>query len=452
MSSVGAPPGALDRRFEALIFDWDGTAVPDRAADAGALRAAVESACALGLELAVVSGTHAGNIDGQLGARPRGPGELHLLLNRGSEIFRAGSQGLELISRRTASQAEQRALDRAAALTVERLGARGLDARIIAPRLNRRKIDLVPAPEWADPPKARIAELLAAVEARLRESGLDGLRAAVELSEAAAAEAGLESACVTSDAKHVEIGLTDKSDSARWYFERLWLRGICPEQVLIVGDELGSLGGLPGSDSMLLIDAAAGATVASVGVEPHGVPAGVIALGGGPQAFAGLLERQLALRRRGALPIVSCDPRWTFSVQGVDRGRERGREALLTLADGSLGTRGSVLTPHGGSTPAVLMAGVYSGHGELSELQPAPLWNRLAPLTPAGRVRRVLDLHAGSALPGDSGRARGAAVLFACRARARGPARARAASGARGQPAAPRAGAHARRAARTTVR
>ncbi len=393
--SAGALPGELDRRFEALVFDWDGTAVPDRAADAGALRAAVESACALGLDLAVVSGTHAGNIDGQLGARPRGPGELHLLLNRGSEVFRAGSQGVELISRRTASQAEQVALDRAAALTVERLGARGLDARIVPPRLNRRKIDLIPAPEWADPPKARIAELLAAVEARLREHELDGLHAAVELGEAAAAEAGLEGACVTSDAKHVEIGLTDKSDSARWYLEHLWLRGICPEQVLIVGDELGSLGGLSGSDYKLLVDTAAGATVASVGVEPHGVPVGVIALGGGPQAFARLLARQLALRRRGALPIVSHDPCWTLAVDRVEHEHERARESLLTLADGVLGTRGSVLAPNG-ATPAVLMAGVYRGHGELSELQPAPLWNRLAPLPYGGCVRRVLDLHAGT--------------------------------------------------------
>jgi trehalose/maltose hydrolase-like predicted phosphorylase len=42
------------------------------------------------------------------------------------------------------------------------------------------------------------------------------------------------------------------------------------------------------------------------------------------------------------------------------------------------------------------MAGVYRGEGEHSELQPAPLWNRLAALTPGGRVRRVLDLHAGT--------------------------------------------------------
>ncbi len=397
MSHNAALPADLDRRFEALIFDWDGTAVPDREADAGAVRTAVQDACALGLDVAVVSGTHVGNIDGQLRARPRGPGELHLLLNRGSEAFRAGTEGVELLARRTASAAQERALDRAAALAVEWLGARGLEARIVSQRLNRRKIDLIPTPEWADPPKARIVELLAAVQARLREHGLDGLGAAVELGEAAAAEAGLADACVTSDAKHIEIGLTDKSDSARWYFAHLWQRGVAPEQVLIVGDELGALGGLPGSDSKLLIDAAGGATAASVGVEPAGVPVGVLAIGGGPAAFQRLLDRQLALRRRGALPIVPSDPRWTLRIEDVEheRERERAHESLLTLADGRLGTRGSVLAPRRAAAPAVLMAGVYRGHGERSELQPAPLWNRLSGLPSDGPVRRVLDLHAG---------------------------------------------------------
>jgi hypothetical protein len=135
MSRAAALPGELDRRFEALIFDWDGTAVPDRGADASMVRAAVEAACTLGLEVAVVSGTHVGNIDGQLGARPRGPGELHLLLNRGSEVFRASAEGVELVARRTASEAQEVALDRAAALAVERLSACGLEARIASQRL-----------------------------------------------------------------------------------------------------------------------------------------------------------------------------------------------------------------------------------------------------------------------------------------------------------------------------
>ena len=59
-----------------------------------------------------------------------------------------------------------------------------LPFRIVYDRLNRRKIDLIPEPEWIDPPKSAIGELLGATEARLRGHGLrDGLREAFELSE-----------------------------------------------------------------------------------------------------------------------------------------------------------------------------------------------------------------------------------------------------------------------------
>jgi hypothetical protein len=63
-------PAELDRRFEAFVFDWEGTAVPDRRADASAVRAAIERLCALGADVAVISDTDLGNLDAQLGARP----------------------------------------------------------------------------------------------------------------------------------------------------------------------------------------------------------------------------------------------------------------------------------------------------------------------------------------------------------------------------------------------
>ena len=88
MRAGGPTPAPLARRFEAIIFDWDGTAVPDRQADVTRVRGLIEQACAAGLEMALVSGTYVGNVDGQLAARPAGPGELVLALNRGSEVFR----------------------------------------------------------------------------------------------------------------------------------------------------------------------------------------------------------------------------------------------------------------------------------------------------------------------------------------------------------------------------
>ena len=171
--AVPLPEVLADTTFEALVFDWDGTAVPDRTADAAAVRARVEALCAAGVHVVVVSGTHVGNVDGQLGARPDGPGQLLLCLNWGSEVFEVTGDGPAPVWRRTATPEEERGLDRAAALAVERLRAAGIDARVVdkappptaarAGRLNRRKIDLVPEPAWTDPSKARIGELLEAV-------------------------------------------------------------------------------------------------------------------------------------------------------------------------------------------------------------------------------------------------------------------------------------------------
>jgi len=384
----------LEHRFEAIIFDWDGTAIGDRRADGSPVRRLVEDACALGMDIGIVSGTHVGNVDRQLGARPEGPGLLHLLLNRGSEVYEVDVDGPRLVWRRTATPAEEAALSEAAELTIQRLAARGLDARVISQRLNRRKIDLIPDPAWSDPPKARIAELVRAVESRIHERGFQSLGEVVALAETAAAEAGLPDARVTTDAKHVEIGLTDKSDSARWFFRLLARRGVAAGLTLIAGDELGRLSGEGGSDSRLLIPEAERATVASVGVEPGGVPAEVLWVGGGPPAFLALLEDQVARRRRREVPAIDPDPEWTVAVDGIDLELERAHEALLTVADGRIGTRGTPLGEHPSTAPAVLAAGLYRGEGAQSTLLRAPLWNQLPfDIGKESSVRRVLDLR-----------------------------------------------------------
>jgi trehalose/maltose hydrolase-like predicted phosphorylase len=389
-------PPRLDRRFEAVIFDWDGTAVPDRQADATELRELIQELCTLGLDLIVITGTHVGNVDDQLRARPAGPGRLYFCVNRGSEVFAANEAGLELLHRREATPAEDAALDAAAAATIAELGRYGLTTEVVSRRLNRRKVDLIPEPEWADPPKAQIELLLAAVQSRLRAAGLGGLGAAVDVALGAARRAGLADPRVTSDAKHVEIGLTDKADSAHWAFAELARRGVGPGLVLIAGDEFGPLGGLPGSDSFLLVPEASRAMAISVGAEPSGTPAEVIPLGGGPQLFVRVLADQLERRRRRDVPELDGDPHWTLAVDGVDPRLERVHESLLTLADGRLGTRGAPLFDHPSLAPAVVLSGVYVGEGANTTLAPCPDWTRLeqAP-SKRRRVSRQLDLATG---------------------------------------------------------
>jgi trehalose/maltose hydrolase-like predicted phosphorylase len=390
-------PEQLARRFEAIVFDWDGTAVTSRAADASYLRHLVEELAAAAVHLAVVTGTHIGNVDGQLRARPTGPGRLYLCLNRGSEVFVVGPEGPELASRRQATPAEDDALDAAAAATVSALAMRGVRAEIVSQRLNRRKIDLIPEPEWADPPKARITELLATVEGRLRDAGIDGLREAIAIGEAAARDAGLTDPKVTSDAKHVEIGLTDKADSARWIFAELWRLGVAPGQVLVAGDEFGPLGGLPGSDSYLQPVEAREATAFSVGREPTGAPPGVLALPGGPATFAAVLEDQLRRRRARELPAVVEDDRWTVTLRGFDPELERANAALLTLADGVIGTSGSPVGAHPAARPRVFAAGLYFGVGPDTDLAPCPVWTRLDGELPQPMwFERRLDLRTGT--------------------------------------------------------
>ncbi len=392
----GSLPAPLARRFEAIIFDWDGTAVPDRTSGASRVRGLVEEACAAGLELAVVSGTDVDTVDGQLAARPAGEGGLLLALCGGSEVFGVDRAGPQLIHRRTASPEEDAALSRAAQMTSERLSARGIAARVVPARLNLRKLDLIPEPHPVNPPHARIGELLAAVQARLATAGIDGLAEVVEIARDAATAAGLPDAKVSSDARHVQIGLTDKADSSAWVTHWLWQRGIAPEQVLIVADEFGPLGGVPGSDSRLLVGEGVRATSVSVGAEPAGVPAGVVWIGGGPVAFAGVLEDQIARRQRGELPIVVQHPEWTLVIDGAEPRLERVRESLLTLVDGSLGTRGSVITGGAPGSATVLKSGVYTRSGSQSHLLAGPRWNTISIDDPSPRsVRRVLDLHAG---------------------------------------------------------
>ncbi len=389
-------PPILDRRFEAAVFDWDGTAVPDRRAHAGRIRHLVEALSRAGFDLAVVSGTHLENVDGQLAARPAGPGRLYLCLNRGSEVFAVGPAGPALVHRREATPEEEDALTAAALQVVTRLAERGMHADVVSGRLNRRKIDLIPEPRWADPPKARIAELAREVDGRLRSCGLAGLAEVAELARAAGREAGLRDPRVTSDVKHVEIGLTDKSDSMHWLREELARLGVGSDSLLIAGDEFGPVGGLPGSDSLLAVPELVAAATVSVGVEPAGVPAGVLALGGGPETFAGLLEDQLRRRGVGEIPRPALDPEWTLAIDGVHPMLERAHESLLTLADGSFGTSGSPLLAHPAAGPRVLAAGVYDGEGEASHLLACPVWTQLAgELADDAGLRRVLDLRAG---------------------------------------------------------
>ncbi|MBS1151905.1 MAG: Maltose phosphorylase, partial [Myxococcaceae bacterium] len=402
---------ALARPFRLIAFDWDGTAVANRAEDASRLRGILERLLHAGVRVVVITGTHRGHLDRQLADAIRAPYKrrLHLATNRGSEVFGFDERSAPVVRfKRTASAEEDRLLTEIAQQVRELLIERtGLEIRVISDRLNRRKIDLIP--EWEDPPKSMLPKLVEAVEARLTSAGLTGgLREAFELTERVAREAGLTRARITSDVKHLEVGLTDKADSIRWALAELAApHGIANSEVLIGGDEFGPIAGFPGSDSKLLVPEAEGAVVVSVGPEPAGAPAPVIVLGGGPARFCQLLAEQAALHpvRLPGDPVA--DPGWRLVDEGFVLAREHEIESLFALGNGYLGTRASLAEGSPLSAPATFIAGLFEVPfaGAVPELASLPDWARIAgtieklPLRLFGTSplehRRVLDLRQG---------------------------------------------------------
>jgi trehalose/maltose hydrolase-like predicted phosphorylase len=68
----------LGRTFEAVVFEWLGTAVPDERAPAGEVRRRVAALRAAGVDIAVLAGADTDAVDRQLWARRTGPGRLLL--------------------------------------------------------------------------------------------------------------------------------------------------------------------------------------------------------------------------------------------------------------------------------------------------------------------------------------------------------------------------------------
>ncbi|HEX6873310.1 MAG TPA: glycosyl hydrolase family 65 protein [Micromonosporaceae bacterium] len=127
----------------------------------------------------------------------------------------------------------------------------------------------------------------------------------------------------------------------------------------------------------------------------HGLPAEAVLTidRADPEPVAAILAEQL--RRRADVPVPLPAPEWRVEADARDRRLTRVHESLLTIADGRLGTRGSPVAGDGTTAAEVVMAGVYEGDGEASQLAPLPLWGTLSHAEPKVLVWQTLDLRSG---------------------------------------------------------
>lgn len=360
----------LERRFRIIAFDWDGTAVANRAADATPVRRILERLLHAGVQIVVITGTNSGNVDRQFASAFCGPHKRRLFLatNRGSEVFGFDEDcRMVPLQIRQADEAEERLLDQVAEAVRDEISRRaGVAIDIIYNRVNRRKVDLIPVPQWHDPPKDQLPELVRAVEERL--SGMPGgLKEALDLALRICAEQGLSEARITSDVKHLEIGLTDKRDSMAWILRELAQpQGIPPEDILIGGDEFGPIAGFPGSDSLMIQPEFANSVYVSVGPEPGGAPPPVIHLGGGPPRFWEVLADQAARHPVDLPGTPSPDATWVVVENGFVPAREHEVESIHAFGNGYVGCRDSLMEGSPLSRPATFLAGMFHQPPELS--------------------------------------------------------------------------------------
>src|SRR5688572_22846182 len=81
---VNSPQG-----FKAMIFDWDGTAIPDRYSDAWSLINELEDVLRQGVICAIITGTSFKNVNEQATRylSPLAKKRLYVCTNRGSEVY-----------------------------------------------------------------------------------------------------------------------------------------------------------------------------------------------------------------------------------------------------------------------------------------------------------------------------------------------------------------------------
>lgn len=130
-----------------------------------------------------------------------------------------------------------------------------------------------------------------------------------------------------------------------------------------------------------------------VGGAPDSIPERAVQVGSEVDVPA-LLRNQIDRRDSQRVPHVDLDPSWTLTF-APDDPMPQVREALCTLANGRIGTRGSAEDEPPDSDPLLVAAGVYDDQSPPSLLE-GPRWTRLAldPVT-AQSDEWTLDLRTG---------------------------------------------------------
>lgn len=285
------------KKYRAVFFDWDGTAVMSRKAPPDEAVAAMKPLLRRGKSLVIVSGTTIENIaDGKIEKYFTEEEQRNLYLGLGRGAFNyAFRGGVPYVFEDVLPDGEclEKIHRTCFEIHMDLKRRYGFDTDIVFSRPNYCKIDLMPNALRGDNLFMQENEL-EMLKKSLAEHGMaGGLKGLMDLAVNTGNRYGL-TVKPTCDAKYLEVGISDKSDNVNTIFRKLQREtGLKPEECAFWGDEfVGIEDGVYGSDSYMITELTAGGDFFDVSGVPGERPKGVARPGGSVGKFLEFLKEQ----------------------------------------------------------------------------------------------------------------------------------------------------------------
>lgn len=286
------------KKYKAIFFDWDGTAVLSRRAPADAAIAAMKPLLQKGIRLVIVSGTTIENIaQGKLEElfTKEELSNLYLGLGRGAYNYAFSEEGCAYVFRHEIPEKEQLLLIHQICFEIHQylLEKYNYETDIVFSRPNYCKIDLMVGENRGTNLFMQASELDLLKETMRNHGITGGLQSLIDLAVCIGEKHGIK-VVPTCDAKYLEVGISSKSDNVNVILEKLQTEfGINAEECAFWGDEyVGIEPGIYGSDSFMLTDKTCAGDFFDVSEVPGERPETVQMIGGGVEQFLHFLKEE----------------------------------------------------------------------------------------------------------------------------------------------------------------
>lgn len=287
------------KKYKAIIFDWDGTAVMNRTTPIDEVKPLLIKLLEQGIILIIISGTTYDKIaNGELHKHfPAGLlKNLYLGLGRGAFNYGFDKHGNPTVLSEAIPEISELSKIHEVSFLVHQylLEQHQMQTDIVFSRPNYCKINLMVDHDRGDRFFLSGNEIEMVNQLLEQHSFKGGLPGLIEKAKEISEEHGIKLKA-TCDAKYLEIGPTTKADNVSYFLNHVvFPRNIAISDCVFWGDEFANLAfGVKGSDAEMIVEEASGADFFDVSESPADLPEVVKHIGDGPAGFVRFLQSQL---------------------------------------------------------------------------------------------------------------------------------------------------------------